>query len=534
MPTAADVIARHLYDAGCRFAFGIPGGEVLTVLDAIERAGIRFVLTRHETPAGFMAEGTHHATGAPGVLLATVGPGVTNAVNVIANAWQDRVPLIFLTGCVDAKDAATYTHQVFDHTQLLRPITKASFTAVPEAIDAVVDKAIAIATDDQPGPVHIDVPIGVAAASVQTNRATLRVRPSPAAPAAGPDLETARNAFATAERPLVIAGLDALYHQAEEEIAALVHDFGIPLITTYKGKGIVPEDHALALGGAGLSPKADKHLLGLVRQSDFVLLAGYDPIEMRIGWRDPWGADAMVVEFTSVPNTHYMHQARLSFVGHVGAGIEALRKGLKPHPVWSGGEPQQVRAALKSDFAGKGWGPAAVVEVARQAFPRDTVAAVDSGAHRILLSQTWECYAPRTLMQSTGLCTMGGALPLAIGYKLANPSRPAVAFTGDAGLEMVIGELATLRDLRIPIVVIVFVDDSLALIELKQRSSGLANKGVDFGGTDFSAVARGFGGVGVVAADKASLTKEINAALARDTFTVISCPIGRRAYDGAF
>lgn len=505
------------------------------MLAALENAGIRFVLTRHETPAGFMAEGTHHATRAPALLLATLGPGVTNAVNAIANAWQDRVPLIFLTGCVDAKDAATYTHQVFDHGSLLRPITKASLTAVPDAIDAVVDKAIAIALDDQPGPVHIDIPIGVASASVETNATIRRARPAAAAPAPGPELEAARDALAKAKRPILIAGLDALYQGADADVASFARDFGIPLITTYKGKGILAEDHPLALGGAGLSPKADRHLLPLVRRSDFVLLAGYDPIEMRVGWRNPWDADAMVVEFASVPNTHYMHQARVSFVCHVGAGLQALRKGIAPRQVWAAGEPAKARASLKADFASNGaWGPAAVVEAARAAFPRDTVASVDSGAHRILLSQAWECYGPRTLLQSTGLCTMGGALPLAIGYKLASPARPVVAFTGDAGLEMVIGELATLRDLRLPVVVIVFVDDSLALIELKQRNSGLANAGVDFGGTDFAAVARAFGGVGAVAADKATLAEAIKAALARDTFTVISCPIGKRAYDGAF
>ncbi|MEL7304058.1 MAG: thiamine pyrophosphate-binding protein, partial [Pseudomonadota bacterium] len=123
---AADVLAQRLYEAGCRYAFGIPGGEVLTIVDALERAGIRFVLSKHENSAGFMAEGVWQRTGAPAVLVATLGPGVANAVNVVANAEQDRVPLIFLTGCVDEDEAATYTHQVFDHQQLLRPITRDS------------------------------------------------------------------------------------------------------------------------------------------------------------------------------------------------------------------------------------------------------------------------------------------------------------------------------------------------------------------------------------------------------------------------
>jgi len=125
---AADVLARRLYAAGCRYAFGMPGGEVLTLIDALENAGIQFVLTKHENAAGFMGEGVHHVDGAPAILVATVGPGAMNGVNVIANAEQDRVPLIVLTGCVDAAEAESYTHQVLDHRAVFEPITKATFT----------------------------------------------------------------------------------------------------------------------------------------------------------------------------------------------------------------------------------------------------------------------------------------------------------------------------------------------------------------------------------------------------------------------
>ena len=164
MASTADVIARRLHDAGCRHAFGIPGGEVLRLVKGLTDNGISFGLAKHENAAGFMAEGTFHANGAPGILVATLGPGVANAINVVANAYQDRVPLIFLTGCVDAGDALTFTHQIFDHRALLSSVTKATFTAVDGAVDVVIDKAISIATDGPPGPVLVDVPINVATA----------------------------------------------------------------------------------------------------------------------------------------------------------------------------------------------------------------------------------------------------------------------------------------------------------------------------------------------------------------------------------
>jgi acetolactate synthase I/II/III large subunit len=535
MATAADIIARRLFDAGVRHAFGIPGGEVLTMMAALQNAGIEFQLVKHENPGGFMAEGTHHFTKAPCVLLATVGPGVANAVNAVVNAFQDQVPLIYLTGCVDENVAHTYTHQVFDHVELLKPVTKASFTAVDGAIDVVIDKAVSIAMDGRPGPVLVDLPISVAARDQPDHGRSNRVPPSPMAPAPGPDLEDARKALREAKKPLVLGGVDVLHQDAADAVADFAREFSTPLITTYKAKGILSEDHALALGGAGLSPKADAILQPLIDESDLIILAGYDPIEMRSSWTNPWGVEKMVIEFSAVANTHYVHQARLSFVGHVGAGLSALSDGIKGGDVWVGGAPEKVRQTLMDAFsAGDDWGPAAAVHAARRAFPRNGVAAVDTGAHRILLSQAWQCYEPRGLLQSTGLCTMGVALPLVIGRKLAEPDRPVIAFTGDAGMEMILGELATLRDTGLTIPVVVFVDEALALIELKQRGSGMQNLGVDFGGTDFVGVAEAMGGVGVVAASADAMETEVAAALNRDGFTLIACPIGRKAYDGKF
>jgi len=535
MPNAADLIAQRLYAAGCRYAFGIPGGEVLTLLDALDRAGIRFVLTKHENSAGFLAEGVYQRTGAPGILVATLGPGAANAVNVVANAEQDRVPLIVLTGCVDAEEALSYTHQVMDHGALFGPITKASLRVPASGAGLLADKALAIALDGQPGPVHIDLPISVAATpqNGKLNGAT-RSRPSPVGPASGPALDQARAWLAEAERPLVLAGVDAANQWAEAAVADFVRRFGAPLITSYKAKGLLPEDDTLALGGAGLSPTADKRLLPLVRQADLIVLAGYDPIEMRTGWRDPWDvAEQRVVEIAAVPNHHDMHRASISFVSDVAAGLAALGEGVTPRETWSDGEPGTVKQALAADFnANEAWGPAAITMAVRAVLPRDGIATVDSGAHRILLSQLWEAYEPRSLLQSTGLCTMGCALPLAMGAKLAEPKRAVVAFTGDAGLEMVLGELATLRDLALPVAVVVFVDESLALIDLKQRQRQLPSVGVDFGATDFEAVGKALGGHGTTVDNRDDLTRALEAAFAADRFTIIACRIEARAYDG--
>lgn len=539
MSTAAQSLAQALYDAGCRHAFGIPGGEVLTVMHALADVGLEFTLTKHENSAGFMAEGTYHATGAPGVLIATLGPGVANAVNVIANAEQDRVPLIFLTGCVDDAVAAGYTHQIFDHRALLEPVTKASFTLVEGAVETIVAKALTIAMEGRPGPVHIDVPMSVAGAEQAEPRKANPLTYAPAAPAPGPDLEKARALFAAAERPVLLVGLEVLAQGGEQGVADFARRHHIPTITTYKAKGILPEGDALALGAAGLSPLADRHLLPLLEQADLILLAGYDPIEMRQNWCRPWDPEQVpVIELTAAPNHHGMHGATMTFVGDIVFGLQEIGKcsGNREAALWPGGEAVAVREALRAAFrTNEDWGPAAAMEEVRRLLPESGVATADSGAHRILLSQLWDCPRPRGLLQSSGLCTMGCALPIAMGFKLAAPDRPVVAFTGDAGLEMILGELATLRDLKLPLVIVVFIDRSLGLIELKQRGQGLRNLAVDFGGTDFPAVAKALGGQGFAVDNRADMAAAVEAGLAAAaSFTLIAAEIGAQAYDGRF
>ncbi len=533
--TSADMLATTLAANGCKRAYGIPGGEVLAIIDAFDRAGIEFILIKHENSGGFMAEGAWHADGHPPVLVATVGPGVANAVNVVANAMQDRVPLIFVTGCVDTAEAESYTHQVFDHRKMLDEITKATFTGTVSTCGLIAQKAVSIALEPQMGPVHLDIPVSVAEAPAIE---TLTVGPVPA-PITLPQQDAvfadACAKLQAAKNPVAITGVDAVNEQAGKAITEFCVRHQIPVIASYKAKGLLDEANPLSIGGAGLSPKADKILMPLLDASDCILLIGYDPIEMRIGWRNPWRTDQTVIEITPVLRTHGMHSVshtiRASIVPTLeamGANIQVKRHSLSPIAV-KAREDFRVKFMADSDF-----GPDRVFETLRKVMPTNTVATADSGAHRILLSQMWSCYHPRGMLQSSALCTMACAVPLAAGYKQAAPETPVIAFVGDAGLEMGLGELATLREHKIPIIICVLVDESLTLIEMKQRASQRPNIGVDFTGSDFPTVADALGGYGVWIDDVQSLTKEANDALSRDTFTVLACRIGRKSYDGRF
>ncbi|WP_316014330.1 thiamine pyrophosphate-binding protein [Roseobacter sp. HKCCA0434] len=525
MPNSADIIAARLYEAGVRQAFGVPGGEVLEIIDALTRAGIEFVLARHENAAGFMAEGAWHATGAPGVLVATVGPGMANTVNVTANADQDRVPLIVLTGSYDDATTLRYTHQIFDHRAVLRPVVKESFEARIGACDVMIDKAVARACDPQCGPVHVDLPVKVAVADHPAPRGA-RIAPLSACCPAGLDGAQAR--LAEAERPLILAGLDAL--PGAQRIADLARAHAIPVITTYKAKGVLPEDDPLSLGGHGLSPKSDAIVLPLLAEADFVICVGYDPIEMRPGWQDPWDP-ARAVEFVAAPNRQAMHEVVESWVCDPAEGLAALLEGQGAATGWGEGVAR-TRAALAEAFApGAEWGPAQALDVLDRDRPDDLMVSVDSGAHRILLSQMWRMARPHRLIQSTGLCTMGCALPLAMGHALASGER-TMAVMGDGCLDMILGELATLRDTGAPVICTVLNDSSLALIELKQRREGKRSVGVDFGATDYAAVAGALGLSAARVASAGDLAEAYAEALAADGPYLLEIVIPPRGYDG--
>lgn len=531
-----EAIAATLHAHGVRHAFGMPGGEVVTLIDGLEKAGIAFHLTRHETAAASMAAGASITTGTPGLLVTTVGPGLANAVNGIADAAQEHVPLVVISGIVDRATRARYTHQVIDHAQLLRPLVKASFEIECESAGPTVARALALALTEPMGPVHLDLSPAVAAMEDPHPRplspTTLL---APAIGANDPAVQTLAQRLSKAERPLILAGFEAARADAGPHILRLAEAIGAPVLTTYKGKGVIPETHPLSLGGSGLSPLADAVMLGLIRRSDLILMIGYDPIEMRLGWLDPVMEPERIVEITAAAPDHAMHHAATRLVANTAAATVALADAVAPKKAWANGEHLSARQKVTEIFATRSdWGPHVIIDLLNEAAGADGLVTVDSGAHRILLSQKWIATRPLSLLQSAGFCTMAAALPLAIGAKVADPARRVFSVMGDGGLEMGIGELATLRDLGHPVTVVVFQDRSLALIALKQASAGLAPAGVALGETDFATIATGFGGHGVRVETATDLRRELAAAEGRANFTLISCSFDADAYKNAF
>jgi acetolactate synthase-1/2/3 large subunit len=540
MTRIADLAAQTLRAHGVRYAFGMPGGEVITFIDALEKAGIRFVLCRHETSGAIMAAGASAVTGAPGLLVTTLGPGLTNAVNGIADASQERVPLIVMSGVVEHGIRGRYTHQIVDHSALMQSLVKGSFELEAEGAAGTVARAVRLAIRAPMGPVLLQLAPDTAAraapegeiAIAPPERLTVEVDTDSAA--VGEMAALLRQA----RRPIILAGLEALRDGAGEPLRQLMERTGAPLVTTYKAKGIVDETHPLALGAAGLSPLADKELLPLFKAADLVLLIGYDPIEMRAGWLDPCAADAAILEVTGCPADHGMHAATALVQASPRSLLEALTQRLGEETgetPWVDGEPAAARDRLHALFApGKTWGPHSIFDALQKGVPENALLTVDSGAHRILLSQQMRIRRAFGLMQSAGYCTMGAAIPLAAGAKIADPDRPVVAVLGDGGLEMGLGELATLRNEGAPVVIVVLQDESLALIELKQAQADLERRGVRLGPSRFEDVATALGGKGWRVASCEAFEAALSAALQEAAFTMIVCDIQVQDYAGTF
>jgi acetolactate synthase I/II/III large subunit len=539
-PRVADIVARTLAAHGIRQAFGMPGGEVVTLIDALEKAGIGFHLARHETAAAIMAAGAATVQASPGLLVTTVGPGLANAVNGIADAAQEHVPLVVISGVVDLSARGRYTHQVIDHARLLAPLVKASFEVDAAGAGATIARAVRLALAPPMGPVHIDLSPEVAARPARDAGTVQAARlAEPAVLHDDPLVVEIAGRLMEAERPVIIAGFEAARSPQAGDIRRLAEMLGAPVMTTYKGKGVVAETDPLSLGAAGLSPLADTVLKDLAAKADLRLMLGYDPIEMRQGWLDAFGLPEGIIEVSAAFADHGMHRAGLMVRADPGALAAALVPHLQPHPVspavWPDGEPGTARKRLADLFAAPDpWGPHAIIDVLNATLSPDDLVTVDSGAHRILLSQKWRAEKPLTLLQSAGFCTMAAALPLAIGASVADRTRRVVAVMGDGGLEMGIGELATLRDLQCPVTIVVFQDQSLALIALKQAASGLAPCGVALGSTDFAAVAQGFGGYGVSVEDVGALRQALDEAALRQSFSLIACRFSADAYQNAF
>jgi acetolactate synthase I/II/III large subunit len=480
---AADRLAASfagaLARAGTTTVFGVPGGgNNLELVEACEDAGLRFVLTHGETAAAIMASVDGELRRVPGACLATRGPGAASIVNGVAHAMLDRTPLAVITDAVSFRDRPRIPHQRLDQTSMFSPIVKWSGAVGVDGADETLVAALGLTTAPPPGPVHLDfVPDAPSAAPPVFGR---RVPPTS-------EPRQALQLLAAARRPVVALGVGA--RSAVAAVRELLEGKPWPVLTTYKAKGVVPETWPNAAGlltGAA----AERPVL---EAADLVLAVGLDPVELIPA---PWPYDAPVVSIAAWPTTDGYFTPRAELVGPLDELLATISASLPPG--FDGRLfGRQTRIAAEEELLAApatGIGPQHIVVAAREAARAGTIATVDSGAHMLVAMPLWEVEAPDEVMISSGLATMGFALPAAVAASLARPDEHVICFTGDGGLSMALGELETVARLQRPIVIVVFNDSALSLIEAKQRSSGHGGKNaVRYVRTDFAKVAASVG-----------------------------------------
>ena len=526
MPAAPDRsdgnarIAATLAAHGVRTVFGVPGGGPnLDLVGACAAAGIGFVLAHGETAACLMAAAHGAASGTVGVAVVTRGPGLASAVNGLACATLDGLPLLLLSDTVPAADAPRVAHQRVDQVRLTSAVTRYSGVLggrSPERVDETVAAALAVAAGPRPGAVHLDVDL---AADGDPAPAVPVVAGAPAAE----QVERALRLAAGRRRPLLLVGPlagDSPGGRGEgatggpaggpDRLRAVLADAGVPVLTTYQSAGWVEHDHP---DHAGLFTNAAAER-PLLEQADLVVTLGLDPVEPMPG---PWRYTAPVLMLHPVPEDGGYFGDPLVVTGDPAGLLDLLAKVLAGAEAdWPAGsaaaQREQSIAALDP--------PAGPAASAAGLLPHDVVRAVaavapealvtvDAGAHMLVVMPLWPARRPGDVLISNGLSTMGFALPAAIGAATARPDRRVVCFTGDGGLGMVLAELETVARLGSRVVVVVFNDARLSLIEIKQRAGQGGPEAVGYRRTDFAAVAAASGLPGVVACTAAEVADAV-------------------------
>jgi acetolactate synthase-1/2/3 large subunit len=503
----SEVIGAYLRAAGIGQVFGYPGDPSVEFLEAIRREGLDFVLAAREGTAGLMACAYGQLTGRPGVTLSTLGPGATNLVNAVASAKLDRAPMLAISGQIETRREPTFTHQVVDHNLLFGPVSKWAVAVQPHTVGNIMRKALRVATAERPGPVHLttaaDV-VGAAAIDDTVWLPPLRAERRAAQvfvrePGADP-MKRLRGA----RRPVIVAGLAAVQADAGASLQRLAESLACPVVVTPMAKGLIDEEHVLFAGTLDMACHA--FVWEFLRAADLLLTVGFDAVELI----KPWTLSAPAIHIDAVPNVDQIVPAEIELVGDIGASCETLADSLGAiEPRWRTAEVSAHRDALRQRYtAGRVAGrlnPSDVVDVVRSVMPRDTVVSTDVGSHKLLVGQGWTTHAPRTLLTSNGLSSMGFGLPAAMVAKLLHRQREVVSFTGDGGLAMVQGELRVASGLGLGIVVVVFCDDSLNRIELKQAARGYPAWGTRIGPVEIERLAQSMGCDGVAVDSAAAL-----------------------------
>lgn len=544
-PTAARLLVDCLAAEGCEWVFSVPGEETMDILEALaEETRIRHVTTRHEQGAAFMADVYGRLTGRAAVAMATLGPGATNLVTGIADAFLDRAPMVALTGQTGSDKLHKESHQLVDIPRMLEPVTKwTTRVGRADAIPETVARAFRIARLEKPGPTHIELPEDIAASPVDPG-----ITPLPPVRSYFPEptdeaIAHAAGVIAGSTRPIVLAGNGVLRRRASDELTAFARGLHVPVAATFMGKGAIDDRSHLSLMTVGL--QARDHVLSGFDRADVVICVGYDLVEYGPSRWNPDGTKRIIHIDTQPAEVDAAYRPEVELIGDIDGSLRRLLAVLEPRGIAGRSAAERhasneilvhadlrerlledLRAAADDDSP-RVKPQQAILELRRALAPDDLVVS-DVGAHKIWVARLFQAYRPNTVIISNGFAAMGIALPAAIAAALVHPDRRVVALCGDGGFLMNVQELETAVRLRARVTVVVWRDDGYGLIDWKQRNEFGRPFGVDFGNPDFVALAASFGMPAFRPESSAGLAGCLAAALDVDGPALVEVPIDYR------
>jgi acetolactate synthase I/II/III large subunit len=528
-PRIAELITRCLENEGVTHVFGVPGEENIQLIEALSRSSIRYVLVRHEQGASFMAETYGRLTGRAGVCSATLGPGAINLLLGTADATTNSTPLLALSAQVGMDRSFKESHQGVDLVSMFAPVTKwSALISTPGAVPEMVRKAFKLAQTERPGAVYLAVPEDIEKAAAPVGAAPLPINvPRPDEPSPE-QLERAASILRGAVNPIVLAGHGATRANAGESLRRFAEALGVPVATTFHGKGVFSDDHPQALGAVGFM-RHDYVNFGFDR-ADVIVTVGYELQEFDPVRINPLG-DKQIIHIHRFPaevDRHY--NVAVGLQSDIGRSLDSLAavvdRSFEPRE-----DEQRIRGLLAGELERGGaderfpLSPARIVADTRAALAPEDIVLVDTGALKMWMARLYPTYAPNTCLISNGLSTMAWSVPGAIGAKIARPEANVLVATGDGAFLMNSQEIETALREKIAMVVLIWVDDAYGLISWKMELELGHDVDTTFTNPDFVAYAESFGAVGYRINAAHELLPALRTALAADTVSIIACPV---------
>ena len=524
---AAELFVKCLENEGVEVMFGIPGEANIDIMDALLESRIRFVTTRHEQGAAFMADVYGRLTGRAGVCISTLGPGATNLITGAcrrqhgprANGRDRRSGL-------DQARGAKESHQILDLVNLFQPITKySSQIREPDIVSEIVRKAFKVAQTEKPGACFIDFPENIAEAEVG-NRTPIEVQA--AYTSAPPEFKIAEAAriISEAECPVILAGNGVIRQHACDSLLSFAEVLRIPVATTFMSKGAIPFSSDYSLGTIGL--KSRDLVSFAFERADVVVCIGYDMVEYHPEEWNPNG-DKTIVHIDALPaEVDERYIVATGVLGDIGEALRGIAFAARPK---HGSPLRALRGAIVEEWTRYANDqafpikPQKIVCDLREALAGDDIVICDVGAHKMWVGRMYRTERPNTCIISNGFASMGIAVPGAVAAKLANPDRNVVAVTGDAGFLMNSQEIETALRCGTPFVILIWNDSEYGLITWHQLRHFGRPSHVAFENPDFVKYAESFGARGYRVEKTADLIPTLKSALAEDRVAVIDCPV---------